>query len=442
MIYISFNEILKKWKSTFIISICISFIMFFGIVLISVYESECGIYNMFKKVMRNQKGDVVIITNEDLNNRVSSGIDSVIKQTKSIPGIKQVHFGRTTSTFITENNKNRNVREIGIIGLEKSFWSYKPELIDGVWIDDIDIKEEDVVGIVISDNKLGYKVGDIVELPNCYDMKNWDWYNGSAINSTIKFKICGIYSKKSLVYYSSNNMPLLNLNQSMNSVFFSLEEMESYNSKLGMSGFLYEALAYTTRDEMEKCMSFYDNVHLTNTIQNNLLVDYKDDITDEEIEECRKFFNRIGAKNFVSYEEMDDLNYREIEVLLMRFYPLAIASAILGLIAIISMAVIITKSELKTYSILYSIGMNWKSAVVINNIQVLISSVLAYIISASFYNIIKIIKPDNSITFALGVDQNLYCIIVALLIVLISSLAPLIMLDRTSPIDVYRKLEV
>lgn len=280
---------------------------------------------------------------------------------------------------------------------DKIVENFTPILEEGSWIGtSLDSGE---LKAVISQNNYGIKVGDVIQ--------------GKTFNNTeeidIAIEIIGVLREGANIVGSGG----IDINNDDYRSFYT-----SYNF---------------SQEEVPLLLMSIDSLERNNinsSLANKALVTFYSDAGSEELAELSRDFMLI---------DMEEINERSITYISKQLYillPIIICILILVIVSSFSISLINAKRQLKNYGIYYMCGSRWLQCGLINLVSsfmtLLFSILLSFTVLLGFY----VIGSFDEIVIEFGLYQFLACLIVALIQLAFSSIAPFISINKTTAKEV------
>ena len=228
---------------------------------------------------------------------------------------------------------NKNGYSMKVTSCNSKNISYRPELVKGEWCDDA-THEEGVINAVISeDMPFAKEIGDIVEIDG------------------FTFKITGFVGKNEMIYGTTSRFKYTEANYL--SFYEPLSEMTDVNGGLIIAS--YEDLQKYHQDKLS-FPSYWSML---------LIIDFADDITDEEIEyNMKQITEKYGytqGGDMVLTDEMYEYSWR---LIMLKIMPMLMLLAVIIVVLIVSLVISGTINvlyERRNYGIYFICGNNWKN---------------------------------------------------------------------------------
>ena len=228
---------------------------------------------------------------------------------------------------------NKNGYSIKVTSCNSKNISYRPELVKGEWCEDA-THEEGVINAVISeDMPFAKEIGDIVEIDG------------------FTFKITGFVGNNEMIYGTTSRFKYTEANYL--SFYEPLSEMTDVNG--GLIIVSYEDLQKYHQDKLS-FPSYWSML---------LIIDFADDITDEEIEyNMKQITERYGytqGGDMVLTDEMYEYSWR---IIMLKIMPMLMLLAVIIVVLIVSLVISGTINvlyERRNYGIYFICGNNWKN---------------------------------------------------------------------------------
>lgn len=370
----------KKHLSTNIfIVLQLSAIMILTIVTISSIMSRIVDYLPFKDVF-SSKGVYVNI----------STIKNYDKNIYNVKNIKDVYLH--SIVFIDSEDIKGDFNQYAYS--KNMAELYVPKMKDGVWINKVH-NESNILEIVTTDIE-NYKVGDIITYS----------YNKTKYPA----KIVGIISDYAQVLgHDTSKENIIDFRDMYkkakdNTIFFSSEQLK--------------------------------NLGINQLMPEQMFVTYNDHLNDNDILELNREMYKYGDTYSLSDElNINSINYIKSDINLIA--PMTLCLIILAIMSEISVIMIQTKQELKTYGIICIYGATKKQCSIISLFISCINIVLSVIITVIFITIGRNLFLSNFI-IDIGFWQLFFCLAIMIFYILISLITPFLMIRKVQPRDVLK----
>lgn len=357
---------------------------------------------------------VVFISNVDRQTRLyrltSEYIDSnsiflnysTKEDWKLLNKVEKIMSSQTTTSWI----KNVENSRFQLLVYSDDFMKYlSPRLDEGQFPYKKQL-DNDIIPVVISHNPYGISTGDVISI---------EVFTNSEKTININVYIAGILSDGQSVASLSGNV----LEDMTYEDFF-----ETYNYE--QTG---EVIMITSKDELSKIS---DDIMLFNY---NSIVKFEENITEEEYEANINAVKEYERERFkVSsvdvYPDTDTVikwNKELFNSILIKNIPLTIAIFILVLTCIAGIVSIKTYRSTRYYGILYTCGMNYRTAVMITGIEMLANCCLALMLSVSILKIQSKLK----IFGVINCDINIVTVSVLIVSCIITVVFSMLMTGRS-----------
>ena len=289
--------------------------------------------------------------------------------------------------------------------------TYRPELIKGEWCEDAP-QEKGVINAVVSANgKFEQEIGQKIEIEGHI------------------FKITGIVDTKEMIYGTTGSFAYTEAN------YLSFYEpiYDVYSAEAGVIIASYEDLMKYSLKDLNYASNWGQIV----------IVDFSDDITDEEIAyNMKQLTERYGyteGSEMVLTDEMYDYSWR---LIMLKINPMLMLLAVIIVVLIISLVIsgiINVLYEERNYGIYFICGNNWKNTFkfsLVNWFVMSITSIILAVGACVFIYSKKLIK-GLILSFA-GIHViAIACITVGMLLVAV--FIPYIKLRRIQPVSILKE---
>lgn len=370
---------------------------------------------------------VVFISNVDRQTRLyrltSEYIDSnsiflnysTKEDWKLLNKVEKIMSSQTTTSWI----KNVENSRFQLLVYSDDFMKYlSPRLDEGQFPYKKQL-DNDIIPVVISHNPYGISTGDVISI---------EVFTNSEKTININVYIAGILSDGQSVASLSGNV----LEDMTYEDFF-----ETYNYE--QTG---EVIMITSKDELSKIS---DDIMLFNY---NSIVKFEENITEEEYEANINAVKEYERERFkVSsvdvYPDTDTVikwNKELFNSILIKNIPLTIAIFILVLTCIAGIVSIKTYRSTRYYGILYTCGMNYRTAVMITGIEMLANCCLALMLSVSILKIQSKLKIFGVINCDINIVTVSVLIVSCIITVVFSMLMTGRSLKENTAVEILRNI--
>lgn len=341
-------------------NICMILIMIFmlliAIMFVSNIDSETGLYRLTSKYLEK---DSIFIDFAD---------NTLMNELNQNEGIL---IAKTLSGYM---DKRQDLIRMTVYS-EELMRYLKPVLDDGTYPKDLG---GNTISVLISNNSFGIDTGDrftyhIIE------------QNGEYID--VDIYVAGIISEGQKVYNGDVEVS----NRMTYEDFFTTYSYEQ-------SG---EVIMIVMENELMKAGDFSNFYYYKKGIMN-----LNDDISQEDrmeiMEKIRNYELRMfGSATVDAYPDAEDMIKRGEKIyinVLSKYVPLLFITVVLFIISIIGIVTIKVVKSTRYFGIMYVCGMDYKKAVLITGIEMLVNSIVAVIFSIiliKIQNIMKIVGDIN-----------------------------------------------
>lgn len=396
MLYISLCELMKNWKKTLLMAFQIGLIMFLSVMAVTTYMKQTERYNYLKDFMHQGGAAVIFETPMVIND--AGGIDKYMKRNVAVDEYHYVYF----NNFSLDKEYKQKFK---VYCYDELLSEYVPDIAEGVWYTEAE-KKEGVLNVVITENPYGLKVGDTREM-----IIDGEWRkvyvcgklaDGAAFYTTDRYR----YDQTVLDYYYSYEPARENSSYYM---FTSVKQVD----ELGISGVPF----------------------------GRILVSFKEGISDD-LKEAG--LNQLASSGniVVDFKDLTERTESEINSKMVEIIPVIAGAFVLICLCIISISAIDTFSSVKSYAILYTCGMEWKSGMAVGAMKSAMTCVLSVPVMLMIYYITKLTGLEEKILFEFGGVQIFTCVIICIFMILLSCIMPSSILKSNQPADVLRKSKV
>ena len=322
-------------------------------------------------------------------------------------------------------NENKNIQDIYALYQPRIYWSeafgntissiaydettmslHKPELIEGVWVDEFDEvsnAENNYINVVVNE-KLVYAVGDtIIVYQSSYNRKTKET---SPVE--VKLKVAGVMKANEFVYGNQNNS------------FSSSDDFRMLFS-----------------DKISLCFRYSDleKSGVSTLLGQKVFLTLHDGANDTQLKELwDQFLSTNGAMLQISEFSKNSNRYLYDQVYII--LPILVCIVLLLLVSSISLAAIQTKRNIKSYALYYICGSRWKTCLFINFINSLLVSLLGIVIAMIGINLFKMFGILKNTVISLGFWQIVFCTGLILFNLLISLIMPIRIMKKSTPKDI------
>lgn len=278
-------------------------------------------------------------------------------------------------------------------------------------------KYDDAVEVLISENSLGYDVGDY------FVIYTLDEHTGQEIQ--IKVVVKGVLKEGQRIFGPSTR------------AFAGMTYEDLY--KLNYHKQTGDNIIITTEEELSKISA--------NLIYRNEVCIYKfeDDITPQElnsniikISEYEKQYGIGSSSMSYSVTDLTRGMHESYENVMLTYIPLTIGVFVLMATCIVGIIAIKTARSMKYYSILYISGMKYKDAVMLTGFEMAINCIIAVVLAVSLVTIQEKYSVIGTINCYIQGTQIGIMVIMGCVLVLFSMLMTGIILKERTPMEILR----
>ena len=391
---------IKQLKMHFLMNIIILIqlvaILFISILVTSTVVSRFNYYNPFKDYF-NQKGLYL-----ELENIKQIDSNVLIESSKELEKyLKKANVISYYNVWLNYEVNNQNMEYSTVAYDQEIIDRYQPELESGRWLQESD-NDTSEIEVVISNNKEGVKVGDIINGTDVYSLQP---------DNKVKIKVVGILKDSTLIYGHSDKYKEK----------FDYEMLyRNYNLE-----FEDKPIVLMSKEDIDERMKEQDNYSIERMLSGTTLITYDKDITDEEIEYNENYIYTHSSP--FHFEDLPEMNKNSIDYIFSQIYsllPIVCSVFILTLISSLSTNAIAAKKELKNFSIFYICGLRWKQCILVNvfsSIYLLFGSMIITILCLVFCLKFEIISKS---IVSVGPYQLLVCLGISIIYILCSVILP------------------
>lgn len=168
---------------------------------------------------------------------------------------------------------------------------------------------------------------------------------------------------------------------------------------------------------------------------------YPEHIDDAAFERMTDAFRKNFNVAFTPLSELKQKSDESLKKDLGKYAPLAAVVMLIVIVGTAGAIAIQTLDEMKHYAVMYLCGMKWKRSVLINLCKVVILLTVSLLISGSIMSVLQ----SQNISAELGLSfgrTNLYASLALVgLTVICSVLLPLLLLRRSEPAEIMRRIK-
>lgn len=286
---------------------------------------------------------------------------------------------------------------------------FRPTLSGGVWLGEAKA-EAGYINVVVTESAYAYKIGDVV---------NAGFRGVDESQIPVKMKVVGVVAEGSW-----------------------LKLFNDYTYKPDASSWdyrdFYTVYSYAQTETPYVLMAIEDveAYGIAHVLMEKTLVTYRDGISEQERKQADAYLQSGLGYGVAFGATLEEVNANSLDYIWRQMFfllPIIIAVLMLLLVGSFSVNTIHAKRQLRNYGVYYMHGSRWIQCGLIHVVSALIVTVLAAILCWIFIalGVGSGLLKDTAIK--LGVPQTLACVIVALLNLLFSCVAPFMLLGRWSP---------
>lgn len=412
MIRLGINEFVRNFKRNMLVVIQLAVLLVTIVLLVSTYETQTL---MGRSVMKyiDSTGALAVAGSRVSNER---GLAAGLKDVETVVAARE---GIANRIVDEEGNSTAN---IGIVAYDENIVSYRPRLRSGVWYDEAD-SEEGVINIVIGENSLGYDQGDIIE--SKYD-------NPAGQEKYIKFRVVGTVYRDTMLF--GLNRDYGELNASYLYLFNNAASREpeiDENMPEEFRNIPPEITGVISYDDMNKCGFF--------TVVNTSLIDFKDDISEEDMKANIRKLNGGGGLAVgteVVESNSKTLIFEKIGSLLMLFIVLVA----LSVTSIISSSEVNFIYERRNYGIYFITGNSWGKTLILSAVNWICVILFSILMSVTVMAGLVYSGLSKHLTLIWMPEHILSYVIVSAVTMVIALIIPAVLLRRSQPVEILKNV--
>ncbi len=278
-------------------------------------------------------------------------------------------------------------------------------------------KYDDAIEVLISENSLGYDVGDYFVL-NSFDSETGQEIQIRAIVKGVLREGQRIFAPSGRAFQGMSYEDMYALN---------------YHKQTG------DNYIITTEEELSKISAnlIYDN--------QTCIYKFEDDITPMElnsnlikISEFEKQYSSVTSSMTYSVKELTEGMNESYENVMITYIPLTIGVFILMATCIVGIIAIKTARSMKYYSILYISGMKYTDAVMLTGFEMAINCLIAVVLAVSLVTIQEKFSVIGTINcYIQGIQIGIMAIMGCVLVIFSMVMTGVILKERT-PMEILR----
>lgn len=384
MFVLGINQFIKNIRKSIIPIFQVMVLFITGALLISVYSEQSRVY-------KGLKGKI-----DSTSWVIQAGF--MPREIETLKGVDSVLGLKTT-----ESNNNT----VSIISYDTREITYMPRLIRGKGFDKTKGTDGVIRAFVSDKSPWNNQIGEKIEV-------------GGRI-----FKIQGVFSSDELLFGLEG--------------LLKLDGTENYLN------------CFSTEDEHKKHIILAEYGDFEREIgeewyyTGKIIVDCRDDISDEDLEFNKTEFEKSGIQenvNMIGGKEVYDNSKEMINAKLGPLYVIFALALMYSLISLIVDGTLTVQYEKRNYAIYFITGNSWKNTVFVGlvhrGIEILIS----------FLGFILLLLPVKRMVSSLGYEIILNkvvivsLILIAFFILIITTLVPFLILKKIKPVTLFRNNEV
>ena len=289
--------------------------------------------------------------------------------------------------------------------------TYRPELIKGEWCEDAP-QEKGVINAVVSANgKFEQEIGQKIEIEGHI------------------FKITGIVDTKEMIYGTTGSFAYTEAN------YLSFYEpiYDVYSAEAGVIIASYEDLMKYSLKDLNYASNWGQIV----------IVDFSDDITDEEIAyNMKQLTERYGyteGSEMVLTDEMYDYSWR---LIMLKINPMLMLLAVIIVVLIISLVIsgiINVLYEERNYGIYFICGNNWKNTFKFSLVNWTIMAITSFILAIGVSVFIYYKKLIKGLILSFSGIHIMAVLAITLIMIVFAVFIPYIKLRRIQPVSILKE---
>lgn len=405
MIKLGIKEFSRSIYSNMFIALQLAVTLIVAIACVSSVLARTKYYTPVKDFIKGKGFFIYSVTNSAMFNSVLEDFDEI---DKTYSGYK------VRTTFYPYSDISYGV---GADALDNDYINaFEPELLAGEWLDKCDSNSNEIYG-VISESTIGTTVGDTIdatylkvvsEKTDYVDIDDYlDHYITEEIN--LKVKIVGVIkdNSKILGFSNSTNEPnddfrkLYSISDKSDSNFLIL-------SKAQMENLGYKASRVDSR-----------------------IIKFKDTISDDEYTSLYRDLRQYGI--IVPLEDLRHNSTSYVNGELIKLLPILISLFVLVIVSSVSISALNIKQRIREYGIFYVCGSRWKSCIVINFINNVLTSISSVVIAFIIIDFMKMGGYLANTVISFGKWQFIICCSIIIVNWIISLVMPIGIMKKNSP---------
>ena len=428
MIKYGLKEFVNNIYSNIFIAIQLAVTLVIAIARVSSVLSRTEFYTPVKNIINQEKGFFILSADDQaiFSDGISKekSIDKII----SPYTVNYLHYN-----FEDQYIKDKNYEYIYsekpnyITCLSDEFANiYKPEMLDGKWITDYRPKNNNEIYGVITENTI-YKLNDTItavttKIKGKADPKDefYDEEDPYVYEYVpIKIKIVGVVKEKAKIFgLSPRNTTYSAHTINFNDLYSTFDKEDTDNTKLILSE------------------NVVKNLGLDYYYSDKYIIKLKDNISDNEMSEIEMNMKNNAAGELTPLNELMSNSLDYVNGELIKLLPIFICALILVIVSSVSISALNTKKKMRYYGIMYVCGSRWKSCLIINLINSILTIIMSVIITVLAFNIFKYTSLLENNIFNFGNIQIIVCMIILLINLIFSFIMPLIIMSHNTPKEI------
>ena len=383
-------------------AVLISLLGLLSVVIVGLLKYEYNQYRPFKELDTVIDKGIYI----PLSERTEDGSRAIYKAVK----VKNIYTIKRYSVVFDDIDFSQTV------GYSKWIWdNWEPRMQSGRWFegDPGTSKDGDCIEAVIGGNVGDIEVGDILNSNEIYIY----FENDIEIEqkTPLKFKIIGIIQPETKVFGNSR---------------YSIS-YKSYETAYGPVSTDIFTL-FVQNEALEKA-------GINRSVDgDSAIIEYEDDITEQEMDENRKLLNQNGCPQVYDYREFMDYSEDIIRRHLTLYVPLLIMALALIVIIVCCVAGINVNMEIRHHAIYYLLGCSRKKCMGITLMStafMLLTSMVMFVFEFIYFG--EYASREN-INYSTGKELFMAAVVVYILMAGVTMFMYMRALGRRSPMDALR----
>ena len=399
MIRLGFKEFIRNIKRNALIMVQMVAVYVIIMFTVSAFEEQYrlmdGVSNVF-----DDTGMIV------LKNPVGTG------EFMRIDVLEDILIKVDNIEYAIRYNLNHNGYSTVVSSYDSKKVTYQPELVKGKWCDDVE-HEEGVINAVVSTNMpFAEEVGEIIEI------------DGHT------FKVTGFVDEKEMVYGTTGRF---NYDEASYMDFYQpIHELEQNDNG---------GLIIASFEDIQK-YSTYDTGYssLWSLIS---IVDFEDDITEEEIEynmdQMAKTYGYTQGSELILTDNMYEYSWR---LMMLKIMPMLMLLAVIIIVLVVSLVISGTINilyERKNYGIYFICGNDWKNTFRFSLVNWSIMALVSMVIASGACILIYSKKLIKGLILSFTGMHVLAIFGITAAMLLIAVFIPYIKLRRIQPVSILKE---